>query len=509
MGLTVAPFEIWMLAWVALIPLWVGIYQSSPSRFGLFFLALIWGIGYNGVALFWITGIHPMTWMGIPWLASLAITLFCWVFITLWGATLVGVWGWILGGIQGKIRSTKFNPFIPLVRVLMGTALWCILESIWSASPLWWPALAYTQSPHNLAILHLGQLSGPNAVTAAIVAVNGLLAQAWIAFCDHRQEHFSPSQFRRYLFSALILLFTLHLVGWTLYSHPLAKSHNTPFKVGIIQGNIPNEIKLYPGGIEQALEGYVKGYNSLANAGVEAILTPETALPVLWTPANLLESQTAVGHFYQAILDRGIPIWVGTFGWANGNFTNSLFTVNSQGKMVSRYDKIKLVPLGEYIPFERILGKFIDRLSPLDAHLIPGKPNQVFDTPFGRAIVGICYESAFSKHFRRQAAAGGEFLLSASNNAHYAVSMPAQHHAQDVMRAIETDRWAVRATNTGYSAIVDPHGRTLWKSGIKTYETHAETIDRRKTRTLYVRWGDWLTPLLAGFAAISILSGFR
>jgi apolipoprotein N-acyltransferase len=74
--------------------------------------------------------------------------------------------------------------------------------------------------------------------------------------------------------------------------------------------------------------------------------------------------------------------------------------------------------------------------------------------------------------------------------------MPAQHHAQDVMRAIETDRWTARATNTGYSAIVDPRGRTLWISGINTYAIHADTIYRRQTQTLYVKWGDWLTKVL-------------
>ncbi|PSB67601.1 apolipoprotein N-acyltransferase, partial [filamentous cyanobacterium CCP1] len=137
------------------------------------------------------------------------------------------------------------------------------------------------------------------------------------------------------------------------------------------------------------------------------------------------------------------------------------------------------------------------------ANLIAGQSNQTFDTPFGRAIVGICYESAFAEHFRAQAATGGQFILTASNNAHYSPAMPAQHHAQDVMRAIESDRWAVRATNTGYSGIVDPHGRTLWRSSLNTYELHIDTIYRRSTQTLYVRWGDWLTPLLAvaGLAA--------
>ena len=80
--------------------------------------------------------------------------------------------------------------------------------------------------------------------------------------------------------------------------------------------------------------------------------------------------------------------------------------------------------------------------------------------------------------------------------------MPEQHHSQDIMRAIETDRWAVRVTNTGYSAFVNPRGRTLWKSGYNTYEVHAETIHRRQTQTLYVRWGDWLLPLLLVFSVL-------
>jgi apolipoprotein N-acyltransferase len=75
--------------------------------------------------------------------------------------------------------------------------------------------------------------------------------------------------------------------------------------------------------------------------------------------------------------------------------------------------------------------------------------------------------------------------------------MMAQHHAQDVMRAIETDRWAARATNTGFSGIVDPHGRTQWLSGFRTYETHAHTIYRRQTQTPYVQYGDWFTPIVS------------
>ncbi|HBE18602.1 MAG TPA: apolipoprotein N-acyltransferase [Cyanobacteria bacterium UBA11149] len=493
-----------------------------------------------------------MDWMGVPWLASISIAIFCWIFITLCGAALVASWAGLITFLHHWEFSLKKNPvktpnpqLKTLFRLLLGVSLWCGLEAIWSSGPLWWSSLSYTQSPHNLFILHLTQLSGPETVTGAIVAVNGLLAEAAISYGytqnlrswdappsqfgknlgyilpppfnkggwggeNHGNKQVSLakrdapredgetknySQFRKesitYFSLAIGLLFILHAIGFTLYSRPLNQPAETSLKVGIIQGNIPNRIKLYPEGWYRAIEGYTTGYEQLADEGVQAVLTPETALPFLW------KNQVRYGSsFYSAILDKGVLAWVGGFGEKDGSLTNSLFTVIGTGETFSHYDKVKLVPLGEYIPFQAVLGKLINRLSPLNADLVPGKPNQIFNTPFGKAIVGICYESAFTNHFRQQAANGGEFILTASNNAHYSETMPAQHHAQDVIRAIETSRWAVRATNTGYSGIVDPHGKTIWISRINQYQIHADRIYRRQNQTLYVQWGDWLTPLL-------------
>lgn len=468
MGLTMEPLGWWFLAWVALVPLWVLLIRRRSSGW----VTGAWGLGYYGFSLFWITGIHPMTWMGVPWLASLAIAIFCWIFITLWGTALTVAWGWLL---------RKLAPPPGWVRVLVGTALWCGLEAIWSSGPLWWSSLALTQSFGNLPVLHLSQLSGPSAVVAVIVAVNGAIAEIWLANRKRRRLYWIP----------LLIFAIAHWVGFGLYLRPLADDPQLAVRVGIIQGNVPNAIKLNPEGWQRALDGYTRGYLELSDRGVDAVLTPETALPFMWTQSS--RNNLA---FYQAILQRGIPAWVGGFGDAADGFTNSLFAIDGNGEMIGRYDKANLVPLGEFIPFENILGRLINRLSPLDARLVAGEKFQVFETGFGEAIAGICYDSTFPEHFRHQTAMGGEFILTASNDSHYSATMLAQHHAQDVMRAIESDRWTLRATNTGYSGVVDPHGRTLWISGMDTYELHDETIYRRRTRTLYVRWGDWLAVLL-------------
>lgn len=541
MGLTPDPVNAWFFAWVAIAPLWILIlddaspfpqtpkpvsksvqYRFPPSNIQVrsterlnserldpefqlnqrtskskiqnlkskILYALAWGIGYHGLALFWITGIHPMTWMGVPWFASLLIAAFCWIFITLWGAAIVVTWTifftWLLSFISGAVSSG--------LRVLLGVALWIAIESLWSYTPLYWTSISYTQSPVNLAILHLGQLSGPLVVSAAIVVVNGLLAEAWMQW----QRRSAPTKARGLLLATAVSLLSLHLCGYVLYNRPLADDATAAFKVGIIQGNVPNTIKLYEAGWRRAIEGYTTGYKALADQGVDVVLTPETALPTLWVGQTRQQSS-----FYRAILGKNVPVWLGAFGEAGRNFTNSLFTIDGNGETLNEYRKVKLVPLGEYIPFQQVLGALINRLSPLDAELEPGAPHQIVNTPFGRAIAAICYESAFPEHFRRQAAAGGSFIITASNDAHYSATMPAQHHAQDLMRAIETDRWEARATNTGYSAIVDPHGRTHWISDLNTYALHAATLYRRQTQTLYVSWGDWFTPMLLALALVS------
>ena len=174
MGLAPAPFNAWYFAWFAFAPLWILIRQQKTIR-QVAVIAGAWGFGYYGLALFWITGVHPMTWMGVPWLASLAIALFCWLFITLCGSVLTITWSILFKFITRKTNNKTISNI--LIRVAIGAALWCGLETLASYTPLWWPAIAYTQSPHNLIVLQLLKISGDNTVAAIIIIINGLLGE--------------------------------------------------------------------------------------------------------------------------------------------------------------------------------------------------------------------------------------------------------------------------------------------------------------------------------------------
>ncbi|MGB3293986.1 MAG: apolipoprotein N-acyltransferase [Phormidesmis sp.] len=516
MGL--APVHAWPLAWVALIPLWCLSHYPQQQRRQAFVYAALWGIAYHGTALSWITGLHPLMWMGVPWVGSVAIALFAWVFITLWGAAIGMTW---LGLI---LAVSRWQPLTGTGRVLVGTALWCAVEWVWSQGPLYWTSLSYTQSPGNLAALHLGQLSGPMTVTAAIVAVNGLLAEAWYRWrlplksepdespwlahvkrvtSQHWLSIGAQNQFR----IAAALFLSLHLVGLALYSRPLADNPSEALTVGLIQGNIPTRQKLTSQGIETSRQVYLEGYERLAAAGADIVLTPEGAIPQVWNTflqeRNLLQ---------RAVVKNGVPLVLGTFVHQDiarnqTALTQSLLTLSPTGQVVGRYNKVKLVPLGEYLPFEAVLGGIIGRLSPVSGSMVPGGFDQQLETPLGPMAAAICYEAAFAELYRQQVSRGGQAIFTASNNDPYPPRQMMQHHAQDVMRAVETDRWEVRVTNTGISGVVDPHGRSRWLSAPNQSLTHLAYIYRRQTRTLYVRWGDWLTPLLLLLAASLLLIG--
>ena len=502
MGLTPSPVNAWPLAWVALCPLWQAV-MALPATAPIsrsFWLGFLWSGIYHGIALSWITALHPLTWMGVPWLASLAIALFAWAFITGLGSVTFGLWAVLLRGLSDRCHLTAAG------RILLGTALWCALETLLSWGPLYWPSLSYTQSPHNLWILHLSQLAGPMAITAAIVVVNGCWAELWLQRSPTARAQ--PRHQGALALTGLILISSLHSLGGILYSQPLASSAADALKIGLIQGNIPTRIKLTPEGTRQAITRYTNSYRDLVDQGADAVLTPEGAVPDIWSRAY--QSQSPIR---QAVLDKRIPLWLGTFRpvvyQGTLQLTQSLINLDEYGQVTSQYDKVKLVPLGEYIPFQAVLGRLISRLSPVDSSLRSGNPTQVFETPFGRAIIGICYESAYSELFRKQAAQGGQWIMTASNNDPYPPQMMLQHHAQDILRAVESDRWSVRVTNTGISGIVTPHGQTRWLAQPNQYLTHLATIYRRQTQTLYTRWGNWLTYILLLSAAVVSSLSYR
>lgn len=122
MGLTPDPFSQWWLAWIALIPLWMLTQKLNPKQ--AIAMGAVWGFCYHGMALFWITTVHPMEWMGVPWWTSFWIATLVWLLITAWGAVLSGLWAGGMALLTQKLNVTS--------RVIIACAIFSGLEIVWS-----------------------------------------------------------------------------------------------------------------------------------------------------------------------------------------------------------------------------------------------------------------------------------------------------------------------------------------------------------------------------------------
>jgi apolipoprotein N-acyltransferase len=186
---------------------------------------------------------------------------------------------------------------------------------------------------------------------------------------------------------------------------------------------------------------------------------------------------------------------------------NSAFLVNPDGKLIERYDKMELVPFGEYIPpaFD-----WVNRITGEAGDFVPG--TRLITLPVGEHKLGafICYESAFPNLVRQFTAQGADLLVNLSNDGYFGDSDAREQHLSLVrMRAAENGRWILRSTNDGISAMIDPAGRV-----ISTIPQHQETsqvmqFNYERGMTVYARYGDWFPWTCFGIAAISYAGSLR
>ena len=170
---------------------------------------------------------------------------------------------------------------------------------------------------------------------------------------------------------------------------------------------------------------------------------------------------------------------------------NSALALSAQGEPLARYDKIHLVPFGEYVPwpFGLIVQKFTSEIGDFR----PGSSLVLWRLEGHRAASFICYESAFPSLPRDFTQAGAEVLFNLSNDGYFGRSLSArgQHLLLVRMRAAENGRWIVRATNDGFTAAVDPAGRIVDRVPAFQQSVSRMQFSFRKERTFYTRWGDW------------------
>lgn len=467
-------FDIYPLAWIALVPLLVSLWDKKPKE--AFICGVLTGLFYFFGTLYWIY--HSITYYGsVPLVLSLGLVFLLSLYLSLY----TGAFSLLF---SLKIRSTR----IPAL--LLAPIFWVFLEFVrsYALTGFPWSSLGYSQYSFLLAI-QFADITGIYGVSFLVVAVNGAIADFFIARKRIREMPLFPARqtFVSYSF-LLVLLFAVFLYGfWRLQQH----RQGNEIRVSVIQGNIEQNLKWEQSYQDKVISIY-KGLTKQAlPSSPSLIVWPETSLPFYFGEPARSSDLVTFQHELNAYLLFG-SVRIKSFPSDNkpAALTNSAFLLDKNGNLSYVYDKIHLVPFGEYVPLKSLLF-FVDRLAAGIGDYVPGEKYIKANTVLGSFGTFICYEIIFPGLVRKFYSKDGDFILTITNDAWFGKTAgPYQHFSMAAFRAIENRKPVVRAANTGISGFIDSNGRILKASALS--ERLIETADIRTdiTRTFYSRYGD-------------------
>lgn len=424
--LSLAPFNFWPLSFLAPLAFWLllkGLTNKQALFRGWFF-----GLGVFGSGASWVyVSIHDHS--GTPAFMALGMT---WAFV----ASLA-----CLFALQAWIWQRWLSKTLVLIS---WPALWVLMEALRSWLLTGFPWL----------LLGTAHLSTPFSGWAPVLGVYGLSAISVLTgLLIYTSLRFSIAHWQRGL--ALALLVTLPLAGFFLQQKQWTQAYGQPITLGLVQGNIAQADKWNPYKQREIISKYVTMSHQLGE--VDFVLWPETALPLLPEEAQPFMDLALEGAGENSSLITGLIARSDN----SANYHNGLFTA---GQASGSYYKIKLVPFGEYLPFEKQLRGLIDFFNLPMSSFTPGQEHPAsLEAGSTKVAPLICYEVAYPDFVAKQAL-NTHWLLTVSNDGWFGSSIgPLQHFEMAQFRALETGRPMARVTNNGITAIIDYNGQVIDK----------------------------------------------
>ena len=478
-----APYYLWPLALLSLCVLFA-LWHRSQTAWRAFAIGFAWGLGLFVAGVTWIyVSLHVYGNMPAP-LAALATFLFC-CYLSLYPA-MAGVL------FRKLVNMRPMSASIGLLLVM--PASFIALEYLrgWLLSGFPWLTFGYSQTPG-------GMLAAPLAGFAPLLGVHGiswLLALTAAVGVLLVRPLSAVAISRRGQSVAMAALAVTWTAGHFLHHAPWSEPVGRPLPVALLQGNIEQSLKWREDQRDATLENYRE---LLGRTQAKLVVMPETALP------NFLDAIPAgyVDGIGQRAAARGADVLVGVPIAERGSssvnpyrYANSAISVGASASQ--RYDKQHLVAFGEFIP--PLFSWVYHWLQIPLAGFTPGNDQQKPMSIAGqRVAINICYEDAFGSEIARQLPEAN-LLVNISNMAWYGRSLAADQHGQfSRMRAMETSRWMLRATNTGVTAAIDESGEMV--ASMAQFERGVLEVNAqpRAGTTPYVIWRD--APVLTLLAA--------
>lgn len=284
--------------------------------------------------------------------------------------------------------------------------------------------------------------------------------------------------------------------------------------VAVVQGGGPQRTRADRCENQRVFDRHVAATNSI-DRDVDLIVWPENVVnPVpdttlrgscedIFTMSEAIEGVADVARTHNAVL---IPGWFhGDGPDATVNYSTS---VSPDGETLDRYDKVRIVPFGEFVPLRSFIEIFSSEVPGRDVRQGTGPAK--LDTPVGRLGISISWEIFFDSRGRAATRDGGQILVNPTNGSSYWLTiLQSQQVASSRLRAIENDRWVLQAAPTGFSAIVSPDGDVIDRTGVSEQKVLYSTVERRDGLTLATRWGSLPMLVVSGLVLLIGLAKAR
>ncbi len=460
------------LAWIALVPLFLAL-KGQTVKNG-FWLGSISGIVFFAGTIHWLSN-SMYHYGGIPLIPASFTTLLLCTYLSLYPA--------LFGASVVYLRKNRSS-----LLVIAAPAIWTGLELartyVFSGFP--WALFGYSQYPA-LPVIQIADVTGVYGVSFLLVLVNAAIAE----FVIDRKRYSG------------VIAAVLALAVVLGYGFMRLKAADGPgaITVSLIQGNIEQDRKWVPKYQAETIAVYERLSEEALKQHPALMIWPETATPFYFA-GNGPSDRTLTSNLMAFVKMHETPLLFGSPAYRVKSLRtvtlhNSAFLISGEGEILARYNKLHLVPFGEYVPLKRVLF-FTEKIVQAIGDFEPGRDYTVMTVPDGntpprdiRFSTVICYEIIFPDLVRRFVDEGAQVLTTITNDAWFGrTAAPFQHFSMAVFRAVENRVPVVRAANTGISGFIDTKGRILAVSDIFTEAYLTKALVPGAGKTFYTRYGD-------------------
>ena len=346
----------------------------------------------------------------------------------------------------GLIAHKAFKEFRGL-NIFLIPSIWLLNELFRLYGPFAfdWSSLGYSQV-NNIYLIQVTNLIGVYGLSFIIAFVN------YLVFFFFKEKAYKKNSMHSvgYVFLIGLIFIVLFFYGDLSLK---TKISGKEIKVGLVQGNIPQIEKFDSQRITSIKKIYFNGTTEAVLKGAEVVVWPETAYPLTVSDYKELDD---VKELSEKI---GATIFFGAFFQEREAVYNSIISIDNKGK-IQRYDKVHLVPFGEYVPLRIIFEK-----HPLLSNLIdltPASKIQLHDYKGYKVGTGICYETSDSELVRKMSGLGSSLLVFSTNDSYFDGTHALKHHLHTaILRAVENRKYVAQCANSGITAIISPQGRII------------------------------------------------